>query len=156
MNPQSKKMWQSYLDSLSEPQEAESRFYEEFRIGSSVEGANQGARLILQGMKTATSSLLWEYEDEKKPLPYAGSLSILLDGNDEPVCIVETTSVATKRFDEVDAEYAIAYGEGDGTLEGWRRMCWDYYSAQCSDMGRLPSKDMPLVCEYIKVAYPKA
>lgn len=118
MNPQSKQMWQSYLDSLSEPQEAESRFYEEFRIGSSVEGANQGARLILQGLKTATSSLLWEFEDERKPLPHAGSLSILLDGNDEPVCIVETTSVATKRFDKADVEYARAYGEGDRTLEG--------------------------------------
>ena len=154
MNPQSRKMWRTYLDSLSEPQEAESSFYEEFRIGSSAESANEGARLILQGTKTATSSLLWEYEDDKRPLPYAGSLSILLDGDDKPVCVVETTAAATKPFDEVDADFARQYGEGDRTLEGWRRLCWEDFSAQCTDMGRLPSEDMPLVCEHIRVIFP--
>lgn len=146
--------WQQYLDSLPHANEAAQRFYEVFCIGSSEEGADEGAELIQRGVKTATSSLLWEHQATNKPLPEVGSLSIVTDGRGHPVCVIETISVEIKGFAEVDASFAYDYGEWDRTLEGWRAHCWAYYAEQCRALGREPSQDMPLVCERFRVVYP--
>jgi uncharacterized protein YhfF len=50
--------WQAYLASLPQADEAARRFYDIMRIGNSIEAADKGAALIMQGVKTATSSLL--------------------------------------------------------------------------------------------------
>ena len=91
---------------------------EVFQIGDSEQSADEGAALIKQGRKTTTSSLLWEYEVADEPLPQVGSLSIVEDGRGKPVCIVETTWVAIKKFAEVDAQFASDYGEWDQYLRG--------------------------------------
>jgi uncharacterized protein YhfF len=146
-------LWRAYLRTLADSAQAEARWYESFQIGNTVEGGNLGARLILQGVKKATSSLLWEYVAQDKPLPQNGSLSIVQNGHGEAVCVVESTWVAIRPFNEVDAEFARDYGEGDGTLAGWRKLCWDFYEAQCQENGWLASETMPLVCERFKVVY---
>ena len=98
--------WQAYLTSLPQAQDAISRFYEVFQIGNSPEAADEGAALITQGVKTATSSLLWEYQATHKPLPAVGSLSIVTDGRGAPVCVVATLTVEMKSFADVDAAFA--------------------------------------------------
>src|SRR6516225_415406 len=85
-----KVFWANFLQSQTNPSATAERLYDTFRIGDSPESANEGAQLIIAGIKTTTSSLLWEYEKLRKPLPFIGSLSILEDGQGEPVCIVET------------------------------------------------------------------
>ena len=146
--------WQGYLASLLDAKDAVRRFYEVFRIGSTREGADEGATLIKQGVKTATSSLLWTYETVNKPLPEVGSLSILTDGAGDPVCVVETIAVDIKGFVEVDTAFAYDYGEWDRTLETWRARCWEYYAPCCLALGKIPTPEMPLVCERFVVVYP--
>lgn len=146
--------WKRFLDSQSDPADANGRFYESFRIGSGDQGADEGARLILSGEKTATSSLLWEYEESEKPLPYVGALSVVEDGERRPVCVIETTWMEIIPFDKIDAKFAYEYGETDGTLEGWRKLFWGYYFNECAAMGRKMSKDTPLVCERFRVIFP--
>ena len=104
--------WQAFLTSLPQPDGALARFYEVFHIGDSPESADEGAALIKQGVKTATSSLLWLYHASEKPLPAVGALSIVADGRGDPVCIVETISVEIKGFEDVGADFAHAYGDG--------------------------------------------
>jgi uncharacterized protein YhfF len=145
--------WQRFLESQRDPVEAHGRFYESFRIGSEPEDADEGARLIRRGQKTATSSLLWEYEAQGKALPRVGSLSVIEDGRDVAICVVETTWLQVLPFDQVDAEFASDYGEADGTLDGWRRLCWDYYVDACALLGRTMSHDAPLVCERFRVVF---
>lgn len=111
-----KEFWQSFLKSQSDPPDSNRRFYESFRIGSDDEDADSGARLILSGQKTATSSLLWEYEDSGKVLPDIGALSVVEDGGRKPVCVVETTWIEVMKFCDIDEKFAIEYGEADGTL----------------------------------------
>src|SRR4029079_15517117 len=106
------------------PIAASLRWYEVFRIGDGIDDANEGAALIAQGLKTATSSLLWAYEAAGKALPEAGHLSIVADGAGTPVCVVETTAVAIRAFAEIDAAFAFDYGEWDRTLETWKDRCW--------------------------------
>jgi uncharacterized protein YhfF len=146
--------WQAYLASLPRAEGAIRRFYEVFRIGNSHEAADQGAALIKQGMKTATSSLLWAYQAANKPPPEVGSLSIVTDGRGAPVCVVETIAVEIKGFTEVDATFAYDYGEWDRTLEGWRAHCWAINSERCRALGKTPTPDMPLLCERFRVVYP--
>ena len=120
--------WESFLGSHPDPTDAAARFYESFRVGSSERDANEAARLILEGRKTATSSLLCEYEQNDKPLPYVGALSVVEDGERKPVCIVRTMRIEVVSFGEVDAQFAREYGEGYRTLEGWRKMSCNCYS----------------------------
>ena len=108
--------WMSFLDSQSSSMGSNERFYESFQIGSDVEDADEGARLILCGKKTATSSLFWEYESSGKPLPKVGALSVVENGAREPMCVVQTTWIEIIPFSEVDAKFAYEYGESDRTL----------------------------------------
>jgi uncharacterized protein YhfF len=149
-------LWRAYLASLPHSEDAIRRFYEVFRIGNSPAAADEGAALIRQGLKTATSSLLWAYEATKKPLPEVGSLSILIDSRGDPVCVVEALTVDVKAFADVDAAFAYDYGEWDRTLETWRARCWELNAPRCHALGKMPTPQMPLVCERFAVVYPSS
>lgn len=146
--------WRSFLDSQSDSAEANERFYESFRVGSRDESADEGARLILNKEKTATSSLLWEYDASGSRLPHIGSFSVVENGMRKPVCVVKTTWIEVIPFGDVDAQFAYEYGEGNRTLEGWRKMFWEYYSEVCETMNREMSNEAPLVCERFQVIFP--
>jgi uncharacterized protein YhfF len=154
LDAQTAAFWQAYLASLPQAEEAIRKFYEVFQIGNSPEAADAGAALIKQGVKTATSSLLWAYHAANKPLPEVGSLSIVTDGRGDPVCVVETIAVEIKGFAEVDPAFAYDYGEWDRTLETWRAHCWEFNVPRCHALGKAPTPEMPLVCERFVVVYP--
>ena len=107
----------------------------------------------MDGAKTATCSALWEYEAEGSTLPEAGLKTIVLDGNNHPLCIVETAEVVVRPYDEVDAEFAYEEGEGDRSLEYWRDAHWRYFSRTLPAIGKEPTLDMPLVCERFRVTH---
>jgi uncharacterized protein YhfF len=148
-------MWNAYLASLPDAGDAARRWYEVFRVGDSPVDADAGAALISNGVKTATSSLLWSYAAAGKAIPAAGSLSIVADGEGNAVCVVETVAVEVKAFDQVDAAFALDYGEWDRTLETWRQRSWAINVRRCARLGRVPVPAMPLVCERIRVVYPQ-
>jgi len=156
LHPKAEAFWQAYLASLPQADEAVHRFYDIMRIGNSIEAADEGAAMINQGVKTATSSLLWTYQAANKPLPEVGSLSIVTDGRGDPVCVVETISVEVKRFADVDAVFAYDYGEWDRTLESWRVHCWTFNVARCQALGKAPTQDMPIDCERFQMVYPQS
>lgn len=58
------------------------RYFSPMSIGNAPEHADEGAMLILNGMKTLTSSAFWDYPDGK--IPFVGALSVLLDGARRP------------------------------------------------------------------------
>lgn len=146
--------WEAFLESPAGVGSSDDQFYESFRIGVDAGDANEGAALILSGEKTATSSLLSEYEGNGKPLPTVGCLSVLEDGDGKPVCVVRTTWIDVMPFRDVDAQFAYDYGEGDRILEGWQKALWTYYSRSCVEIGRKMSEDTLLVCERFQVIYP--
>ena len=154
LEPRAEACWNEYLASLADPAEAQGRFYEVFAIGSTRESANEGAALIKSGVKTATSSLVWDSVAESKPMPDVGSLSIVADGDGVPVCIVETTALEIKPLRDVDARFAYDYGEGDRTLESWRADCLAYNRPRCLALGKSATDEMPLLCERFVVVYP--
>ena len=76
------------------------RYFASMSIGHTPETADEGAALILDGIKTTTSSAHWEYPDGR--IPFGGALSVLLDGKGHPRAIVETERVEIKPFRTVD------------------------------------------------------
>ena len=150
-----KRLWAAFLSRPGVPVDAETRFYDIFQVGDEKADADEGADLILTGVKTATSSLQWEYDATGKPPPRVGAFSIVANGSAEPVCVVETTWLEVLPFSQIDADFARDYGEWDGTLATWRKECWAYYSAQCKALNRIPSRDMPLLCERFRVVFPE-
>lgn len=94
---------------------------EAWAFGDDPDMADRLVALVLDGTKTATTGALRDYEDSGEPLPEEGQLAIILDGAGKPRALVRTSGVRVCRFDEVDADHAAAEGEGDGTLESWRR-----------------------------------
>ncbi len=143
--------WDSYAQ--THPDAAARGYYEAFHFGNTERMANELAALVAQGVKTATSALLWSYGEGER-LPQEGDLSIVITWDKEPVCIVETTELRILPFKDVDAQFAYDYGEGDRTLEWWREHLWDYYAAECASLGREPAEEMPLVCERFRVVFP--
>jgi uncharacterized protein YhfF len=147
--------WQSYLDSLPKGSESPPSSYQAWSFCDNEEAANELSDLVKAGTKTATCSLVWAYEAENEKLPTAGDLSIITNWDGAPLCIIETTEVEIKAFNEVDDRFAYDEGEGDRSLAYWREVHWDVFSRECPTIGRAPTETMPLVCERFRVIFLK-
>lgn len=141
--------WQAYI--AGAPRHAGREMPPAEGFGMGPEMADQLGALIVQGTKTATCSLLWEYEHEGEPVPQAGQLTIVTAGDGRPLCLIETWEVEIRQFAQVDARFAYEEGEGDRSLAYWRDAHWRFFTAVCDLIGRTPSEDMPLVCERFRV-----
>ena len=76
----------------------------------------------LRGDKTATAGLRSDHAPHTdEPLPEVGQRFALLDFDDKPVAVVETTEVRIVRAGDVDLQFARDEGEGFETVEDWRR-----------------------------------
>ena len=145
--------WNSFLETLPEDSPIRDERYVAEAWGDSPRLADELGALIVDGTKTATCSALWEYETEGSALPEVGSKTIVLDGNNIPLCIVETIEVAVRPYNEIDARFAYKEGEGDRSLEYWRDAHWRFFSRTLPSIGRDPTMEMPLVCERFRVIY---
>lgn len=82
---------------------------------------DQLVRLILDGQKTVTSSLVSDYEIEGEALPEPGELDLLLDSNDRGVAVLETVAVTVVPLGDIPWSHVVAEGEGHTSLADWRR-----------------------------------
>jgi len=110
---------------------------------------------VLRGRKTACSTALWEFEAGDEPLPVVGDVSILLDGAGHPRALIRTTVVRTVAFGAVDARFAAAEGEDDGSLAAWRHGHEVYFRRRAAEAGGQPfDEDLPVVLEEFELRYP--
>jgi uncharacterized protein YhfF len=107
--------------------------------------------LIRQGRKRAGTSLLWAMEAEGEPLPQVGDIEIVLDHRNHPALVTRIVRLEVVPYSEVTKEYAAIEGEGDGSLEYWRRGHWAFFGRECARIGREPSESMPVVCSVFEV-----
>ena len=113
------------------------------------------AELVRTGVKTATASAYPFYELEGEDLPKAGEYSVILNTKDEAVCIIRTTKVYVTPYREVTAEQAWKEGEGDRSLDYWRRVHEAFFRKELEAVGLIFTEDMGVVCEEFEVIYPK-
>jgi uncharacterized protein YhfF len=147
------KYWQKFLTQCNPEQAAGyTTIPEAWGFGDSPHLADALGNLVIQGIKTATCSAVWEYERDGEAIPKVGDLSIILDGRNQPLCIIETTEVRIIPFNEVDAPFAYAEGEDDRSLESWRREHWKYFKRNAVDENQM-HESMPLVCERFRLIW---
>ncbi len=73
--------WQAYLRSLPDTNGNDGRSMPaSWHFGDNEQMADELGALVTQGTKTATCSLLWEYESGGDKMPELGELSIVTDG----------------------------------------------------------------------------
>ena len=112
------------------------------------------AALVLSGRKTATASAYPVYEAEGEPLPKAGEYSVILDSEDNAVCVIRTTRVYVAPFRDVSAEHAFREGEGDRSLAHWRMVHEAFFERELAAVGLSFHEDMLVVCEEFERVYP--
>jgi uncharacterized protein YhfF len=145
--------WAAFLATQPEDSIHHQKTYTAEPFGDSPRLADELAALVLNGIKTATCSALWEWEAEGSLIPQPGAVSITLNGRGQPVCILETTGISLRSFDEVDEDFARSEGEGDLTLRHWREAHRSFFSRVLPKIGREFTEQMPLVCEWFKLIY---
>ncbi|BFH61030.1 MULTISPECIES: ASCH domain-containing protein [Paenibacillus] len=109
------------------------------------------AQLVIDGIKTATCSSLISYEIENEPIPSAGDYSIILNSQDMPVAIIQTTEVNIMPMNEVSEDFASAEGEGDRSYRYWREVHEAYFKNELSRFGLEFSDDISLICERFRL-----
>lgn len=120
-------------------------------FGATPAHAEELLALVLDGVKTATSSSGWDFADPATA-PQTGDVSVILDGAGMPGAVIETTGVKTVPFNDVTEAHAYAEGEGTRSLGQWREIherFWREYSTH----GFAP--DMPVLCEKFALRYPR-
>jgi uncharacterized protein YhfF len=75
---------------------------------------------VLAGVKTATSSLLADWERDGEQPPAAGERLTVIDSAGLPVGIIEILKTEVLAMSEVDDGVARAEGESYQTAAGWR------------------------------------
>ena len=145
--------WQAFLATLPADSPYRDKSYDPDGFGDSPEMADELGALVVKGTKTGTCSALWEWEAEGENIPEAGSIWIVLDGSGNPMCITETYEVTIRKYNEVDAEFARAEGEGDLSLDYWREAHRIFFTRYLPKISREFSDEMPLVCERFRLIY---
>jgi uncharacterized protein YhfF len=135
------------------------RFWERFVAATGINGPNTAwgfgsdttalGLLVRDGPKRATASLLSWYGRDGDPMPAAGDLGVVLDGEGEPLCVIRTTAVEVRRFGDVDEEFAWTEGEGDRSLDHWRRAHIEFFAGE----GRPVTEQTEIVLERFELVW---
>jgi uncharacterized protein YhfF/GNAT superfamily N-acetyltransferase len=121
------------------------------RYGDSAALSQELLALIRAGRKRAGTSLLWAFETEGQSLPRKGDIEIVLDHLNRPAFVTRIVQVEVLPYGDVTADYAALEGEGDGSLDHWRRAHWSFFGRESARIAREPSMTMPVVCSVFEV-----
>lgn len=141
-----KEMWEAFPDKRNEDT------YVAWQYGCLID---ELADLTLQGIKSATASSYPMYLYEEEPIPQIGQYNIILNSNEEAVCIIQTVKVDIVPFDKVDEKQAFQEGEGDRSLTFWRAVHKEMFEQELQSIHQEFDENMLVVCEKFQVVYPK-
>ena len=80
-----------------------------------------------------------------------GDFHIILDSEENAVCITRTTKVYVTTFDAVSEEHAFKEGEGNRSLEYWRKVHKKYFADELKAINRQFNERIELGCEEFEV-----
>lgn len=111
------------------------------------------ADLVINDKKTATTSGFVFYELEKVDLPQVGEFNIVLNGENDPVAVIQIKSVDIVPMNEVREDFALAEGEGD--YKFWWEAHEKFFTELLKEYDKEFSPDMLVVCERFEKIYSK-
>lgn len=114
-------------------------------FGDSPAMADALAALVIAGKKTASCGSFAAYQqDEEKITP--GSFHIILNAEQQAVCVIQIVALQLVRFCDVTEEMASKEGEGDGSLHYWQQEHETYFRR-----GGAFDPEMPLIYEEFRL-----
>jgi len=153
MNQLQKQYLNEFLFSLSKEERCQYKSFSADYFCADRESANTCLELILKGEKTATCSMKYWYDSGLLPMPRKRHIQVVTDWDGCPKCIIETTDVSECKFSEVTLAFATAEGEGDKSLDYWRKTHWDFFSKECDEQGLTLSESTTLILERFNMVY---
>lgn len=144
--------WEAFCDHNMDLNREE-LYYDVWQFLDGERGCDRLASLCLAGIKTATSSLYESFGLDEMKVPEEGDYSIILSSDEIPLFILKDTKVEIKKFGEVGAEFAFKEGEGDQSLEYWRKVHEEYFRKKCEEYGIEFSEDTLVLCEEFEVVF---
>ena len=144
-NASARSLWGDFLDAhlefANEPAPRITYF------GDNEKDANELVKLVLKDIKRATSHSLLGLQSRQESLPKIGDFCVVTDWKGDAKCIVRTTSVKLIPYFAIHGEHARLEGEGDKSLEYWRKVHWEYYTRELEALGKRPLESMLVVFE---------
>ncbi|URZ01364.1 ASCH domain-containing protein [Clostridium felsineum] len=147
-----KEMWTKYLKVNGEDIESTKKTYSSWYFGDKSI-ADDLAQLVKKGIKRGTTSLYYFYELENEELPKVGDLNIITDYEGIAKCIIENIKITVLPFNEVTEELSVIEGEGDKSLDYWRKAHIKFFTRELREVQKEFSEDMPVVFEEFRVVY---
>ncbi|WEV70343.1 ASCH domain-containing protein [Lactobacillus sp. ESL0785] len=146
MNKQIEEYWHNFCNKQAiDPSELD----EAFAFGDTKQMADELANLVNRGIKTATTSLY----DPDDSLAQVGKYCIILNGSEEPVCVIQNKVCEIMPFKQVSQEHAYHEGEGNRTYAYWRKAHVDFFTKECKQNHWTFSEETLVVCEvFAKIA----
>lgn len=86
-------------------------------------------------------------------VPKIGDLSIITDFDGVAKCIIENKNVTVKTFSDVTKEFAFREGEGDKSLNYWRKVHIEFFTRELKEVNKEFTEDMKVVCEEFEVIF---
>ncbi len=147
------KIWFNCIE--NKPDYKNRKIKDVYHFSYDEKNANELAELVRVGIKKGTSSLhlVYKLESEEDKIPELGDLSIITDYYGNPVAIIENTLVEMMPFNEVSPEFAEKEGEGDKSLDYWRRVHKDFFTDELKQYGIKFDERMLVVLEHFEVIY---
>jgi uncharacterized protein YhfF len=118
---------------------------ETFRFGDSQVLCDEILALVRTGRKTATCEAARHFGPGGDAWPEVGRRDVALHWDGRPALMIETVSVETRRWSEMDEDFVAAQGEFRD-LAHWQKSYRAYFT---SNGGWSP--DMKIMCERFKV-----
>lgn len=127
--------------------------YGAWYFDNNKKSADALAELVKDGIKRATTSLLYWYEKGDETIPAADDINIVTDYEGTAKCIIKTHRVTVLPFHKVSAEMAATEGEGDKSLEYWRRVHISFFTEDLINESIDFSEDTNVVFEEFEMIY---
>lgn len=144
-------LWNKFL--LQNPAANNREMPISFYFCDNQKDADECAELVIQRTKRATATSLWWFEKHNEPLPKIGDRYIITNWIGEAKAIVETTLVEQIPYDKISPEFAEIEGEGDKSLNYWKKVHREYYTREMKPFHEEFAEHMIIVCEQFKLIY---
>lgn len=147
--PSVNEMWYRFI--IAHPEFKDSK-YISWHFCNTKKCADELAVLVKAGIKTATCSLNFWYENGFEKRPEVGEYNIITDWEGEAQCITKTVSLTLMKFIDMTEDLASKEGEGDRSLEYWRKVHIRFFTDELIKEGLEFNENMSILFEeFIKV-----
>lgn len=121
-----------------------------FGDGSKEMGDTLGA-LVVDGIKTGICAAHCIYELEGEKLQQIGQFDIVLDGDENPLAIIQYTNIELVKMKNVTPAFAKSEGEGDLSYDYWYDAHVQFFTWELGLYDLTFTPDIVLVCQTFEV-----